>query len=69
MPDFDLMQKLAVPSDRRIVLLVLDGLGDCPGRAMARPNWRRRTRPIWTDWPKQGVTGPSSPHRARHHPG
>ena len=30
MPDFDLLRELALESDRRMVLLVMDGLGGLP---------------------------------------
>lgn len=61
MADFDLMRKLAGPSDRRIVLLVLDGLGGLPRDSDGKTELEAAHTPHLDRLAQQGTTGLSSP--------
>lgn len=61
MADLDLMRKLALPSDRRIVLLVLDGLGGLPRESDGKTELEAAHTPNLDRLAQQGITGQSSP--------
>jgi len=61
MPDFDLMEKLALPSNRRIILLVLDGLGGLPRQSDGKTELEAAHTPNLDRLAQAGVTGLSSP--------
>jgi 2,3-bisphosphoglycerate-independent phosphoglycerate mutase len=61
MSNFDLMRKLAGPSKRRIVLLVLDGLGGLPRESDGKTELEAAHTPNLDRLAQQGVTGGSMP--------
>jgi 2,3-bisphosphoglycerate-independent phosphoglycerate mutase len=61
MPDFDLMQKLVLPSNRRIILLVLDGLGGLPRASDGKTELEAAHTPNLDRIAQAGITGLSSP--------
>ena len=61
MADLDLMRKLAGPSDRRIVLLVLDGLGGLPRESDGKTELEAAHTPNMDRLAQEGVTGGSIP--------
>jgi len=61
MANFDLMRKLAQPSDSRIVLLVLDGLGGLPRKSDGQTELEAAYTPNLDRLAQQGTTGLSNP--------
>jgi 2,3-bisphosphoglycerate-independent phosphoglycerate mutase len=61
MADFDLMRELALKSDRRIVLLVMDGLGGLPRESDGRTELEVAHTPNLDRLAQQGITGQSLP--------
>jgi 2,3-bisphosphoglycerate-independent phosphoglycerate mutase len=61
MANFDLMRTLAQPSDRRIVLLVMDGLGGLPRQSDSKTELEAAHTPNLDRLARQGITGLSSP--------
>ncbi len=61
MADFDLMRRLAQPSDRRIVLLVLDGLGGLPRESDGKTELEAAHTPNLDRLAREGITGGSLP--------
>jgi 2,3-bisphosphoglycerate-independent phosphoglycerate mutase len=61
MANFDLMRELAQPSERRIVLLVMDGLGGLPRESDGRTELEAAHTPNLDRLARQGITGLSSP--------
>jgi len=61
MANFDLMRKLAQPSDSRIVLLVLDGLGGLPRKSDGQTELEAAHTPNLDRLAQQGTTGLSNP--------
>jgi 2,3-bisphosphoglycerate-independent phosphoglycerate mutase len=61
MADFDLMRKLAQPSNRRIVLLVLDGVGGLPRESDGKTELEAAHTPNLDRLAQQGTTGLSNP--------
>ncbi len=61
MANFDLMRTLAQPSDRRIVLLVMDGLGGLPRQSDGKTELEAAHTPHLDRLARQGITGLSSP--------
>lgn len=61
MADFDLMRKLAQPSGRRIVLLVLDGVGGLPRASDGQTELEAAHTPNLDRLARQGATGLSNP--------
>ncbi len=73
MANFELMRELAQPSDRRIVLLVMDGLGGLPhsgeGPDAGKTELEAAHTPNLDQLAQQGTTGLSSPIAAGVTPG
>lgn len=61
MANFDLMRKLARPSDTRIVMLVLDGVGGLPRESDGKTELEAAHTPNLDRLARQGVTGQSHP--------
>jgi 2,3-bisphosphoglycerate-independent phosphoglycerate mutase len=61
MPDFDLMKKLVLPSNRRIILLVLDGLGGLPRQSDGKTELETAHTPNLDRIARAGITGLSNP--------
>ncbi|MCP4514926.1 MAG: phosphoglycerate mutase, partial [Delftia sp.] len=61
MADFDLMRKLARPSDARIIMLVLDGVGGLPRESDGKTELEAAHTPNLDRLAQQGVTGQSHP--------
>jgi 2,3-bisphosphoglycerate-independent phosphoglycerate mutase len=61
MPDFDLMRELALESDRRIVMLVLDGVGGLPRESDGKTELEAAHTPNLDRLAREGITGLSSP--------
>jgi len=61
MPDFDLMRKLVLPSNRRIILLVLDGLGGLPRQSDGKTELEAAHTPNLDRIAQAGITGLSNP--------
>jgi 2,3-bisphosphoglycerate-independent phosphoglycerate mutase len=61
MANFDLMRELALPSERRIVLLVMDGLGGLPRESDGKTELEAAHTPNLDRLARQGISGLSSP--------
>lgn len=61
MPDFDLMRELTLESDRRIVLLVMDGVGGLPRESDGKTELEAAHTPNLDRLAQQGTTGQSVP--------
>jgi 2,3-bisphosphoglycerate-independent phosphoglycerate mutase len=61
MPDFDLIRELALESDRRIVLLVMDGLGGMPRESDGKTELEAAGTPNLDRLAREGITGMSNP--------
>lgn len=69
MPDFDLLRELALESDRRMVLLVMDGLGGLPRESDGKTELEAAHTPNLDRLARQGITGQSVPIRRGITPG
>jgi 2,3-bisphosphoglycerate-independent phosphoglycerate mutase len=61
MVDLDLIRRLAGPSDRRIVLLVMDGLGGLPRESDGKTELEAAHTPNLDRLAREGINGLSSP--------
>lgn len=61
MPDFDLVKELVLSSNRRIILLVLDGLGGLPRQSDGKTELEAAHTPNLDRIAQAGITGLSNP--------